>query len=159
MRLAEVGSVLMSAALSGVFCCAISATVTGAAPLSIALVSHDYPPFSISGTPDGAVSGVSTDLIGTALDRLHIAHPTTILPWVRALHTARETPMTCAYSVARVPERETWFRWVAPLADNDWTLFARADYPGTIKRLEDVGHASIGYYAGEAVGQDRKSVV
>ncbi|MGV8495432.1 hypothetical protein ACV342_32445, partial [Pseudomonas aeruginosa] len=60
-------------------------------------------------------------------------------PWDRVYQQALSEPGYGVFSTARTPEREDKFKWVGPLAVNDWVLMARGDSSSHLNMLEAGG--------------------
>ena len=48
------------------------------------------------------------------------------LPWARAYTYGLEKPQHCVFSTSRTAEREALFKWVGPVSQIDWVLYALA---------------------------------
>jgi polar amino acid transport system substrate-binding protein len=123
-------------------------TIANAA--TIKLIANENSPFSIKNS-DNKLAGFPGELTQDMLKLAGIDFQVSFLPRARVLMTTRDQPMTCAIAVSRTAEREGWFRWVMPLVQKHWTLFARADFDGTPKSLEDLHPYTIGTSVGDAV--------
>lgn len=118
-------------------------------PRSLVLATEEYPPYNMS-SPQGSVTGVSTDIVKALLAEARIQYQLAIYPWARAIAMARTEPDTCVFSMSRTPEREPLYQWVGPLVQNDWALFALPASP-VPAQLTDAVKASIGSYQGDAI--------
>ncbi|EKF60029.1 amino acid ABC transporter substrate-binding protein [Agrobacterium albertimagni AOL15] len=89
-----------------------------AAPVAAADVIHftteDYPPYNFR---------VGSEIRGAGYDQVllmmkDINHPYSIemMPWARAIALAESEPMHCVFTTAHIPERDTRFKWVEPVA-------------------------------------------
>ncbi|MBC9045182.1 ABC transporter substrate-binding protein, partial [Pseudomonas aeruginosa] len=74
-------------------------------------------------------------------------------PWDRVYQQALSEPGYGVFSTARTPEREDKFKWVGPLAVNDWVLMARGDSSIHLNSLEDAARYRIGGYKNDAISQ------
>ncbi len=131
-----------------VLACLLCATASSARADGLILTTEDYPPFNFS--RDGAVAGLSTDLLRHVLERAEVPGQFALYPWLRAYGAAQNDTDTCVYSTTRTPQREPLFKWVGPLVYNDWVLFAPPDSQAAPTALEDVRNAVIGGYQGDA---------
>ena len=125
------------------------AALAQASPFRLVLATEEYPPYNMSG-PNGAVTGISTDIVRAVLDAAGYEYEIAVYPWARAIALARTQVNTCVYSMSRTPEREALYKWIGPLVANDWTLFARsgASRPQT---LDEAMLMRIGSYQGDAI--------
>lgn len=64
---------------------------------------------------DGQVMGPSTELIRDIFKNAKLSPDIRMYPWARAYKVARELKNTFIYSLARTPEREDQFYWIAPI--------------------------------------------
>ncbi|MBV8660229.1 MAG: transporter substrate-binding domain-containing protein [Burkholderiales bacterium] len=125
----------------------------------LVLDTEDYPPFNMR--VHEQVGGLSTDLLREALRRAGIQAEFRIVPLARAIMESRYNADHCVYSVVRSAQRETWYKWVAPLAEDKITLFARADSPIQLDSFADAKRYRVGGYMGDAYGDyvERQGVV
>jgi polar amino acid transport system substrate-binding protein len=123
------------------------------APLTsqaLLLVTEDDPPHNM--LRDGKIVGMATDKLEEALRRAGISRQIELMPWARAYQSALTQPEYCVFSAARTKERETFFKWVGPIAAMDWVLYTRADNPAPRPaRLEDVRKETIGGYLQDVI--------
>lgn len=123
-----------------------------AEPLTLKLLTEDYPPFNMQAS-GGQISGSATDIVRELMQRSAIRYSIELLPWLRAYNRAVLEPNTCVYSTTRTDQREGQFKWVGPVAENPWVLYARSDTPRVLNNLEDARRYRLGGYAGDAVAQ------
>ncbi len=123
------------------------ATAPGqAATLQIA--TENTPPGSME--QDGQVVGYATDIVREIMRRTYTDYTLRIFPWKRAYALAQDNDNGCVFSTARTSEREALFKWVGPIEDNEWVLFARTDRKLRISTLDDARGMRIGTSAGDA---------
>lgn len=72
---------------------------------------------------DGAVRGVTVDLIRILQQRLDEPGDINILPWGRAMKIARQETGHALFETVRTEERENWFKWVGPLQSYHVSLY------------------------------------
>ncbi len=65
----------------------------------------------------------------------------------------QKVPNTCVFSTTRTPERESLFKWVGPLVNNRWVVFARMGDARKPKVLEDLRPFVLGGYRSDAVAE------
>jgi polar amino acid transport system substrate-binding protein len=124
------------------FVATLQATATAGAA-SLVITTEDYPPFNMQKDGSGEIVGISTDIVRAALRKTGTEYRLSLYPWARAYDMALQQADTCVYSTSRTEAREALFKWVGPLANNDWTLFGRADGP-KLTALDDAKPYSIG---------------
>jgi polar amino acid transport system substrate-binding protein len=117
--------------------------------VAVELVTEDGPPYNMY--QNGKITGISTDKLTEAFRRIGQPLHIQVMPWARAYQTALNTPDYCVFSTARTSEREDLFKWVGPLAVMDWVIFALADNPTKITRLEDLRNEYIGGYRQDVI--------
>lgn len=116
---------------------------------ALTFTTEDAPPYNFS--KDGKMTGSATDIMNEMLKRTGLQATITLLPWERAYSMGKDDKDTCVYSTTRTEPRESLFKWVGPLADNNWVLFAKMDSPIKIDKLDDAKKYKIGGYQGDAV--------
>lgn len=126
--------------------------VSRAERVSLRLLTESYPPYNMN-TPKGVVTGLSTEIVREMMKRGGISYTIELQQWVWAFTNARDNPATCVYSTTRNEEREAQFKWVGPLVDNPWVLYARANDERPVHALEDVRPYLLGGYVGDATAQ------
>ncbi len=127
-----------------------SQLVQAAPPLKV--LTEDYPPFNMMGT-GGHISGLSTDIVQELFRRAGVSYGISLLPWIRAFNLTVLEANTCLYSTTRTDSREHQFKWIGPLVENPWVLYARADNRHAILSLEEARSFKIGGYSGDAISQ------
>lgn len=105
-------------------------------------LTENQPPLNY--LDQGQVRGVSTAVITEILRRSRIGGQFSVLPWSRAYVLAQQNPDTCIYSTVRSAERESLFRWVGPIAVNQWALYAGPQFSGHLASLEDAKPYRVG---------------
>ncbi|HYE48330.1 MAG TPA: transporter substrate-binding domain-containing protein [Azospirillaceae bacterium] len=124
---------------------------TPAAGQSLLLVSEENPPFNFTDPSTGEFSGTVTKVLQLVMARAGIDYEIQVHPWQRSYRMAQNQPNTCVFATNRSPEREAQFKWVGPLAEGGWALFARADWPHRIDTLEDARRHVVAVQSGNAV--------
>lgn len=130
-------------------CCWLSASY---AQGSIHLLTEDFPPYNMSDAK-GAVGGLSTEVVREMFARAGVLYHLDLVPWMRAFNTALLNTNSCVYSTTRTDSREHQFKWVGPLVENIWVLYAGPHSPKNILTLENVRRFKIGGYSGDAEAQ------
>jgi polar amino acid transport system substrate-binding protein len=128
--------------------------VVQAAPLRV--MTEDYPPFNMQGE-DGKIIGLSTEVVEELFKRAEVEYKIALMPWKRAYEDTLSTPNTALYSTTRTPERETLFKWVGPLVNNNWVFFSNSTANISITSLEDAKQYSVGGYNGSAAAEYLKA--
>ncbi len=115
---------------------------------NLVITTEDYPPFNM--TVSGKISGISTETVEEMAKRAGVGIAISLYPWERAYNMAQQDGKTCVYSTTRTTQRESLFKWVGPLVNNNWVLYAKADAKA-VGKLEDTKAAKIGGYRGDAI--------
>lgn len=117
--------------------------------LALTFTTEDTPPYNFQ--KGGAITGSATDILNEMMKRTGIKAGISVYPWERAYKMGLEDKDTCVYSTTRTEPREKLFKWVGPLTDNNWVMFAKADSKISAKSLADVKQYKIGGYQGDAL--------
>ncbi|MES2821865.1 MAG: transporter substrate-binding domain-containing protein [Pseudomonadota bacterium] len=126
---------------------------------SLVLLTENLAPFNMSANgsnfaKDDGVQGVSADTLRGMCQRAAIDCQMILrFPWDRVYQQALNDSGYALFSAARTPEREPLFKWVGPIASNDWVLLARADSPIALGNLQDAARYRIGGYKNDAISQ------
>ena len=108
------------------------------------VVTEELDPYQIV-KPDGAVGGMSTEVLKAVCKRLEMAPRIEVLPWARAYAIARSQPNVLIYSIAFTEERAPHFEWVGVLHTYHSIFYsASGDYRDNIKTLDDVKRFRVG---------------
>ena len=116
----------------------------------LVLMTEEYPPFNMSAA-DGKLIGISTDIVRAVMREAKVDYSMSVSPWMRAMTMARTHQGHCVFSMSRLADRETDYRWVGPIAFNDWFLFAKTPAPSAPRpaSLDELKGARIGSYLGD----------
>ncbi|TRX74638.1 substrate-binding periplasmic protein [Pseudomonas mangiferae] len=126
---------------------------------SLVLLTENLAPFNMSSNgsnfaKDDAVKGISADTLRLVCERAGVECQMILrFPWDRVYQQALKDTGYGLFSAARTPEREALFKWVGPIASNDWVLLGRADTPISVNSLQDAAKYRIGGYKGDAISQ------
>lgn len=120
------------------------------AETKLLLTTEDYPPFNYLNQETGQISGLSADVVAEIMARAGITYSTDHLPWKRAYHMALNEEGTCVFSASVTPERASLFKWVGPLAENNWVLIADGISNIQIASLDEARDYRVGGYDGDA---------
>ncbi len=98
--------------------------VVAATDAGLRIITEDSPPFNFAGA-DGKAAGEATDVVNGILARLNQTAAIKVLPWTEGYALALAGPRVALYSTARTGERENLFKWVGPVASNDFTFYEK----------------------------------
>jgi polar amino acid transport system substrate-binding protein len=96
------------------------------------------------------LTGYSTEVVKQALAIAGIPYHIAVLPWRRAYQNAIKNDRSCIFSAARIPARETSFKWIGPLIKSDWVAFDRRDSPVKLSNFADLKSYRVGSNGGSA---------
>lgn len=130
----------------------LTASLAAQAAPPLRVLTEDYPPFNMLGS-GGRISGLSTEIVQELFKRAGSNYTIELLPWIRAFNLTVLEANTCLYSTTRTDAREHQFKWIGPLVENPWVLYARTDNRNTVLSLEEIRRFKIGGYSGDAVSQ------
>ena len=125
---------------------------------ALTLLTEDFPPLNYSVDGGDTIVGTSADLLREALHRTGTPATMALIPWRYAYKRALEDADTCVFSASRTEERERLFKWIGPLSEGQWILYAHAD--STIPpahSLDELKQYVIGGYQGDARTQYLKA--
>jgi len=126
---------------------------------SLVLLTENLAPFNMSANGSNfakgeGVRGISADILRGMCQRAGIQCQLILrFPWQRVYQQALTEPGYGLFSTARTPERENLFKWVGPIASNDWVLLARNDSPIQLNSLQEAAKYRIGGYKNDAISQ------
>ncbi len=132
-----------------VFVLCMLVAVNNASAADFKIMTEDYPPFNY--TDNGKLTGLSTDVMMELGKRIN--HPTDfeLLPWARAYQLIQKKDGQILFSMTRTEAREKLFKWVGPLASNNWVFFAKKGSGITVSSLDDAKQVKkIGAYKDDA---------
>ena len=124
---------------------------------TIKLQTENFPPYNFSRegknfAKDDGVTGISVDIVREMFERAQVPMTITLrFPWKRVYKMALEKDSYGVFSMVRSDERESSFRWVGPLAPDEWVLFAKMDSNLQIQSLQDAKQYKVGGYKGDAL--------
>ncbi|MBU0970114.1 MAG: transporter substrate-binding domain-containing protein [Proteobacteria bacterium] len=129
------------------FC--MACMVSSAYGESFSIMTEEYPPFNY--TDNGKLTGLSSDVMAEVVKRLGIPDNTKVLPWSRAYALIQSKSGMILFSMTRTEQRESLFKWVGPVASNQWVFFAKKGSGIQINSLEDAKKVNkIGTYKDDA---------
>lgn len=127
---------------------------------SMVLLTENFPPYNMA--VDGKnfaheenIKGIAAEVVREMFKRAGIGYSMTLrFPWSRIYTLALEKPGYGVFVTARLPERESSFKWVGPIGPDDWVMLARDDSPLQLSTLEQARHLRIGAYKGDAIADE-----
>ena len=115
---------------------------------ALRMLTEEYPPYNYM--ENKALVGVSTEIIVEMGRRANVPMTFAIMPWPQAYDQTQMKVETCLFSTARLENRERIFKWVGPLATNEWGLYAKTGFKDPIAKLADARPYRIGGVTNDA---------
>jgi len=116
--------------------------------LALKLLTEENPPLNY--TENKKLTGMGTEVVREVGKRAKMKLEIEVMPWDKAYEKAQADKETCLYSTARLPNRENAFKWVGPIAVNNWGLYALDGFKPKIASLKDARPYRIGGVARDA---------
>lgn len=116
------------------------------------LMIQEFAPFTNTDPKSGEIRGMVTEKIQEILRRSGDTYKLSSTSLARGLNAVQHEDNTCLFAFRRTPERESFFRWVGPLATDTWVLYSRKDDTRVLKKIEDAKPYAIGSYKNAATG-------
>jgi polar amino acid transport system substrate-binding protein len=108
------------------YCWILGLATCSPASHAVDLFTASYTPYTIVNDATGQVSGVAADKVVELMRRTAESFTLKVQPWPRSFQQVQIVQNSCAYPMVRTPQREERFKWVGPLAVNNYAVFARA---------------------------------
>ncbi|MCG8910840.1 MAG: ABC transporter substrate-binding protein [Pseudomonas sp.] len=130
---------------------------TDSSDYSVVLLTENFPPYNmaINGknfAQEDSIDGIAVDIVKEMFKRAGVQYSLTLrFPWDRIYKLALEKPGYGVFVTARLPERESQFKWVGPIGPDDWVLLAKADSKITLNNLDEAKKYRVGAYKGDAM--------
>jgi polar amino acid transport system substrate-binding protein len=132
-----------------VLCLLLLLSAFAAAPaLALQMLTEDYPPYNY--LENKTLVGISTEIVVEMGRRANVAMTFAVMAWPQAYEQTQRKLETCLFSTARLENRERIFKWVGPLATNEWALFAKSGFKDPIRTLADARPYRIGGVTNDA---------
>ncbi len=120
----------------------------------IYLKTEHYPPYnidlSLNDSGESGIGGASAEIVLEMIRRSGYRHELELLPWKRAYRLAETEVYTGVFSTTRTEAREDVFKWVGPIADNNYVLFTMQDRNIILNDINAAKKYSVGAYQGSA---------
>ena len=100
---------------------------------------------------DQRVQGLSVDVANELAKRLGMQLEIEIVPWTRALVTARDQPSVMVFTAAKTPEREKHYYWIGPVTySEEWLYKLKRRTDIVVNTVEDARRYLVGDEASNA---------
>lgn len=105
-------------------------------PAELTIISISLPPLQYY-DESNQLAGYFVDVIRAALATTEFPYQMHLYPWARSYHLAQTKENVCIFSLNRIPERESLFKWVAQLAETHSALYSLKQRGLNIPSLAD----------------------
>jgi polar amino acid transport system substrate-binding protein len=115
------------------------------------LMTEDYPPYNYK-NDKGQIEGIATDIVREIIKQTGDKDNIKVLPWARSYMYIQKKKNQVLFSMTRTEQREKLFKWVGPIASNNWVFFAKKGSNIKINSLDEVKNSKykIGTYKNDA---------
>jgi polar amino acid transport system substrate-binding protein len=121
--------------------------------------TEQMPPYNY--IENGTLQGITIDLLeavseqmGSPVSRERVH----LVPWSEGYQAALTGNNTVIFETARIPARETLFKWAGPIQNDRYVVFARPDREIVINTSEDLENYRIGVVQDDAAIQQLQDV-
>lgn len=114
--------------------------------------TEEWAPYNF--TEDGAIKGISTDILRAMCESAKLDCDIKMVPWARAYRSAINKPNTLVYTTARKPAREHEFLWIGPILPRTTWVYGRQGQEKAIHEFADLATRRVGVVRDEAAQQD-----
>jgi polar amino acid transport system substrate-binding protein len=114
------------------------------------ILTEEWEPYNFQ--DKDTVKGISTDMLVLMLKKLGSTQgrdDINIFPWVRAYKIALKEPNTILFTTARTDEREKLFKWVGPIFEIEFNVYALKSRHIKINSFDDLRKYKIGTLRGD----------
>lgn len=115
------------------------------------MVTEDWKPYNF--VENGELKGISVEVLLLMLEKIGSEQglqDISVYPWIRAYKTTIETPNTILFTTTRTKKRENLFKWVGPIFEIDFNVYALRENNIHINSLADLKKYKIGTLRGDA---------
>ena len=103
---------------------------------NIRIITENYKPLSY--LQEGKLIGPSVEILQLLMKKLKVQSSILIFPWLRGYLTTRDEPNTALFSTTRTKERESLFKWVGPLSQKEFSIFALKKSNIKINNIDEI---------------------
>ena len=91
---------------------------------TINLYAENLPPNNFL-NEQGQITGEATEKVRAIMEHAGLNYNIQVYPWARAYKLARDNAYAGVFSIMRSKQREPYFRWVCPIAEQESLYFVR----------------------------------
>ncbi|MBU2872923.1 transporter substrate-binding domain-containing protein [Marinobacter salexigens] len=128
------------------------AAVPASASEKLYLYTENFPPYNMSATGrafehnENSIDGICTEMVKAILQATDLDYVIKLRNWNYGYNRALSKANHGIFCTTYTEERAPLFKWVGPLAQNLWTVFAPPGSTFTMEKLEDAKGKTIGGY-------------
>ena len=97
------------------------------------ILTEHLAPFQI--VSKDSITGLSTEIVEATLKESQYPYIIEAYPWALSFSRAKHGKNTCIYSLARIPQRESLFKWVGHIASSTISLYSLKSRQITISNI------------------------
>jgi len=116
----------------------------------LTMMTENWKPYNFE--QNGVVKGISVDILALMLKKTGSTQSRSeikIYPWVRAYTLVKEKANTVIFSTTRTKQREKMFKWVGPIFNVEFNLYALKKKNIKINSFKDLKKHKIGTLRGD----------
>jgi len=108
----------------------------------LTIMTEDWPPLNY--VEEGVLKGPAVDIVRAIQKKIKNENKILVFPWKRAYSYTVEQKNKVLFSMVHSTKRDLSFKWVGPIAEKRYSLYAKKGFTGRIETLEDAKKFSIG---------------
>jgi len=108
----------------------------------LTIMTENWPPLNY--VENNVLKGPAVDIVRAIQKKIQNENKILVFPWKRAYTYALEQKNKVLFSMVHSKKRDTLFKWVGPIAEKRYSLYAKKGFTGKIGTLEDAKKFSIG---------------
>ena len=108
----------------------------------LTIMTENWPPLNY--VENNVLKGPAVDIVKAIQKKIKNENKILVFPWKRAYTYALEQRNKVLFSMVHSKKRDLLFKWVGPIAEKRYSLYAKKGFTGKIKTLEDAKKFSIG---------------
>lgn len=109
----------------------------------VQVVTEYLEPYQIKNS-DGSLGGFMTEVVNAVFEEANMQPSIKVLPWARAIQTARNEKNVMIYSIVKTPERSDKFYWIGAVPSEPLYLWGyKSKFPEPVKSLDQLKDYSV----------------
>jgi len=108
----------------------------------LTIMTENWPPLNY--VENGKLKGPAVDVVKAIQKKINNKNKILVFPWKRAYTYTIEQENKVLFSMVFSQKRDDLFKWVGPIAEKRYSLYAKRGFTGKIKNLEDAKKYNIG---------------